>query len=46
MLESPPLPHCFSSDHEQFRAVLREFVASDTPFVEVLKDLAARQLEF
>jgi acyl-CoA dehydrogenase len=34
MLESPPLQHYFSSDHEQFRAALREFVACEiTPFV-------------
>jgi acyl-CoA dehydrogenase len=34
MLESPPLPHYFSSDHEQFRAALRDFVAREiTPFV-------------
>jgi acyl-CoA dehydrogenase len=30
----PPLPHYFSSEHEQFRATLREFVAREiTPFV-------------
>jgi acyl-CoA dehydrogenase len=34
MLESPPLQHYFSSDHEQFRAALRDFVAREiTPFV-------------
>ena len=34
MLDSPPLPHYFSPDHEQFRAALRSFVASEiTPFV-------------
>ncbi len=35
MLESPPLAHYFSPDHEQFRSALREFVASEiTPFVD------------
>jgi acyl-CoA dehydrogenase len=30
----PPAPHYFSSDHEQFRSSLREFVAREiTPFV-------------
>jgi acyl-CoA dehydrogenase len=34
MLESPPHQHYFSSDHEQFRAALRDFVAREiTPFV-------------
>jgi acyl-CoA dehydrogenase len=34
MLESPPLQHYFSSDHEQFRAALRDFVAREiTPYV-------------
>jgi acyl-CoA dehydrogenase len=34
MLDQPPLAHCFTPDHEQFRAALREFVAREiTPFV-------------
>lgn len=40
MLQSPPLPHYFSSVHEQFLAALRDFVARE------VKALAARQLEF
>jgi acyl-CoA dehydrogenase len=35
MLDPVPLPHCFSPDHEAFRASLREFVAREiTPFVD------------
>ena len=34
MFDSQPLPHYFSSEHEQFRALLREFVAREiTPHV-------------
>jgi acyl-CoA dehydrogenase len=34
MLDTLPLPHHFSADHEQFRATLRGFVAREiTPFV-------------
>ena len=34
MLDQPPLPHCFSPEHEAFRATLRTFVAREiTPFV-------------
>lgn len=34
MFDLPPLSHYFSSDHEQFRASLREFVSREiTPFV-------------
>lgn len=34
MFELPPLSHYFSSDHEQFRASLRDFISKEiTPFV-------------
>lgn len=36
MIALPPAPHYFSSEHEQFRASLREFIAREiTPFVNV-----------
>lgn len=35
MLDQPPLAHYFGSDHEAFRAALRDFVAHEiTPFVD------------
>lgn len=35
MLDQPPLSHYFSSEHEAFRAALRNFVSSEiTPFVD------------
>ena len=34
MVDQPPLHHCFSAEHEHFRASLRDFVAREiTPFV-------------
>jgi len=35
MLDSPPLPHYFSPDHEQFRAALRSFVASEISMIAI-----------
>ena len=29
MFEAPPLAHCFSSDHEDFRRSLRDFVSRE-----------------
>ena len=38
MFEAPPLAHHFSSDHEDLRRSLRDFVSR-----EIMKDLASRQ---
>jgi acyl-CoA dehydrogenase len=46
MFHAPPLPHCFSPEHEAFRDALRDFVSREiTPHVAAWDEAQSTELK-